>query len=247
MPKGTSSLQTQAEVGRKARTRSQNGCGNQAKQNKVTTPVKAKPKPKGSKPQNSPISEESESSAKADHKRSPLRPATTPVVEFGLTTGVVCPACTGQALSLGGLGQRRLRGRCDTCGVWQCSACLLEEAKEPYCSSVEGEVTHHVAVCCHAAARPWRDTVQKFLRKLAENLPSGATQETREARKEVVRRIDSSITLKFSDNDVHVGAKASAGAEIKTVQVVTPVDLSPRTKVVLIGVTDEPWARRGEG
>ena len=198
VPRGMSSLQTQAEEGnKKGRTRSQNGRGNQAKQSKATTPVKAKSKGKGQKPHNSPISKESEFSAKADHKRSPLRTVATLVDEFGPTTGVLCPACMGQALSLGGLGQRRLKGRCDTCGVWQCSACLLEEANGPYCSTVEGEVTHHVAVCCHAAARPWRDTVQQFLRKLVENLPSGATQEMREARKEVMRMIDSTIILNF--------------------------------------------------
>ena len=83
--------------------------------------------------------------------------------------------------------------------------------------------------------------MQKFLRKLAENLPSGASQEMREARKEVVRMIDSSIILKFpGSSDVHEGAKASAGAEVKTVQAVTPVDLSLRNKTVPSGVTDEP-------
>ena len=36
-----------------------------------------------------------------------------------------------------------------------------------------------------------------------------------------------------------MGAKGSVGAEVKSVQAVTPVDLSPRTKVVPMGETDE--------
>ena len=205
MPKGMSSLQAQAEEGSKQmRTRSQHGRGKGAKAKEVVTPVKAKQKGKGQKahslPHTSPISEGSEISNKGKGQKAhttPLRTVVTMVDEFGPDMGVLCPVCMGQALALGGLGQRRLRSKCDSCEVWQCSACLLNEEKEPYCSLAETEVAHHVQVCRHAVARAWRDTVQKYLRKVAEKLPAGATLAMIEVRKEVVRKIDSTVILNF--------------------------------------------------
>ena len=163
MSKGTSSLQTQAEEGaKKARTRSQHGRGNGAKATKeVTTPLKSKARGKGQKahvsPHASPIPEGSELIKKGKGQKahsSPLRTVVMKVDEFGPDTGVACPVCMGQALALGGLGERRLRSKCDSCDVWQCSACLLNEENEPFCSLVESEVAHHVQVCRHARCCP---------------------------------------------------------------------------------------------
>ena len=78
---------------------------------------------------------------------------------------------------------------------------------------------------------------------MAEKLPAGVTLAMIEARKEVVKKIDSTITLNFPDLLSHVSAKAGAGAEVKDVQAVTLVNLSPSAGVVPTGATDESGQR----
>ncbi len=87
---------------------------------------------------------------------------------------------------------------------------MLQEVAEPFASNEESEVRDHAKICSHVSARPWKASIQRYIRTKAELIPMNATREEIQVRRNMVATLDPSIVLNLPSGVAQPKVKACA-------------------------------------